>query len=106
MVWNGKSVCFWEDRWMGDDKLADLDLQRIECVDMDRTVRDYWEEDRGWCWKEFSHKLPASRLLMMAGVTIRTLEGEDSVGWLKQDNKKFSVRSVFSLLRRDVREDT
>lgn len=90
---------------MGNDKLVDLALRQIGNEDMDRTLKEYLDEDRGWCWAKFSLDLPASCLLEMARISLRSMEVEDRVGWMKQGNSRFSIKSAFSLLRGDASED-
>lgn len=78
---NGKIIGFWQDVWTGDERLAKLSLQRTEIENLGKTAREYWNDKYGWRWEEFSHVLPASVLIKLAGITLSLSGGHDRIRW-------------------------
>lgn len=82
-------------------------LRRIENDELERSVRDYWQEDRCWKWEEFAHPLPASWLIKLIGVVLDlTGEGHDWVGWLKPSSRRFIVKSAYLTLQKEEMKET
>lgn len=47
-VRNGRSVYFWSDCWIGDDKLINQRLIGIDREELKVTVGSMWQEHQGW----------------------------------------------------------
>lgn len=70
---------------------------------MEKTVRDYWVEGKGWKWEKFSQALLASWLIKLTEIVLDlTGGGQDKVGWLESIDRRFTVRSAYLLLRRNT----
>lgn len=54
-ITNGRSVRFWMDVWVGDEKLLHHCTRQIEEEELERRVQDYWHVDHGWRWELLSN---------------------------------------------------
>ena len=58
-VGNGKSVCFWTDKWLMDTgPLKDLDMCNLIDKDLGRTVEDFVTRSGCWHWDVIQPALP------------------------------------------------
>lgn len=65
---------------------------------MYKTIEEYWQDGRGWNWRNFKNYLQSSLLLKLAGVFINLNSMEnDLVGWLSPSGSGFSVRAAYEL---------
>lgn len=88
---NGENVLFWGDKWIEHDRLADHSVRTIGNGELEKIVREFWHEERGWKWEEFSSALLTSWLIKMASVVLNlTGERQDNLGcwnWVIRDSQ-------------------
>lgn len=85
--------------------MANHRLLPLASFEAEKTVRDYWKDEGGWRWDEFSHALPNSSLIKIADVVLSAVGDEqDKVCWLGPNNRGFTVKSAYRLLRGELSE--
>lgn len=104
-VHDEKIVRFWEDLWVGDrplcgglESLMDEDQRACKVFEM-------WQQGAWWNWGQIEHILPASRLMEVASVVMRTEDLYPDVFEWKLGKNWCTMKMAYMLCRNKVDDD-
>ncbi|XP_019162021.1 PREDICTED: uncharacterized protein LOC109158590 [Ipomoea nil] len=99
IIRNGHNTRFWMDRWVNDQRLYDHLLKPLSLPELYANVADLWEPGVGWRWNMIESVLPAEwKARISAHIVLEDDEEDDTWGWSKELNGRFSVSSAYALL--------
>ncbi|XP_073313583.1 uncharacterized protein [Primulina huaijiensis] len=83
-VRNGKSTCFWIDKWVGNEPLSKFLLKDIDLVERYKKVHEYWIRRIGWNSEALNEMLPTHmKNILVTCIVSNNEDIEDSRCWDK-----------------------
>lgn len=98
-VRNGRTVRFWQDRWLLNQPLSEVARQEIPEDQKNQPVWDYWTAESGWEIGQLIEFLPGQILELLQLLSLSLDEAEfDKPRWRLSSKGHFSTKSCFHLL--------
>lgn len=106
VVKNGKNTSFWNDRWVGNDKLRNHMIGPLNKEADNLKVAECWNEQGTWDWTKIDIAIhPNKRSEIAAKVILNDAEKTDKIGWGHSAENIFSTKSAYDLIRQENRNE-
>lgn len=91
---NGRSIRFWEDRWVEDKPLKDVAQNTNISWNTNARVVDMWHKDNRWNWETIQMILSEEMIAKMQLISLTEEEdSKDEASWTLESTGKYSVSS-------------
>lgn len=96
-VRSGRAVAFWRDIWLERKPLSQILLSPVDEEEMETRVYRYWDHGSWWRWDAFAHHLPATTLVKLASMDLRSKAADEDWFVWEAGRGKFIVRTTYRL---------
>lgn len=102
VIGDGKSIRFWQDKWLIDEPLCKVALLDIPNGFENLRVVDYWKNGTGWTIEAIDQFVRASLITNLWALVVDAVTGaRDRLSWGESSSGQFTVSSAYSLFTRD-----
>ena len=100
---DGRRVRFWRDNWLLNEPLYKSSTVLIPEEILETKVCDLWQQGTGWIIQLMEPYLSIQNHLRLASLVIDEVTGaQDRMSWGGSKDGRFSVKSAYAFLTRDV----
>lgn len=99
VIGDGRRVKFWSDKWLSSRSLMEEAVMVLPSEYKELTVRDFWQEGRGWMMERISPFVSVNKRLELGAVVLDNVTGaRDRISWSKSTDGGFTVKSAYTML--------
>ncbi|KAG7579386.1 Ribonuclease H domain [Arabidopsis thaliana x Arabidopsis arenosa] len=82
VIGDGRRVKFWSDKWLSSRSLMEEAVMDLPSEYKELTVRDFWQEGRGWMMERISPFVSVNTRLELGAVVLDNVTGaRDRISW-------------------------
>lgn len=100
-IQSGTEISFWHDCWLRDVPLLSVVIMSPPVDFLDRHVRAFWDDDRGWDLHTLRAWVPSDILSALQNIRLTAADSSltDTLTWQPGVDGRFSLASVKTFLR-------